>query len=108
MPPDATTDTVLQRLAAIIAARRTEASGKSYTKELLDGGPDGAVKPPGRPVNFHSTIPRKSVSRVGPAAKYRVRRITGNRTIRAGNKSDQATRKGRAEISGCGAATYPK
>ena len=38
------TDTVLPRLAAIIAARRTEASGKSYTKELLDGGPEKCAK----------------------------------------------------------------
>ncbi len=32
------TDDVLQRLAAIITARRQETAGKSYTKELLDGG----------------------------------------------------------------------
>jgi phosphoribosyl-ATP pyrophosphohydrolase len=38
------TETVLPRLAAIIAARRTEASGKSYTKELLDGGPEKCAK----------------------------------------------------------------
>src|ERR1700751_2585919 len=38
------TDTVLPRLAAIIAARRMEASGKSYTKELLDGGTEKCAK----------------------------------------------------------------
>ena len=38
------TDTVLPRLAAIIAARRAEPSGKSYTKELLDGGAEKCAK----------------------------------------------------------------
>ena len=37
-------DTVLQRLAAIIASRRQEAAGKSYTRELLDGGPEKCAK----------------------------------------------------------------
>jgi phosphoribosyl-ATP pyrophosphohydrolase len=32
-------DTALQRLAATIRARRSEAASKSYTRELLDGGP---------------------------------------------------------------------
>ena len=38
------TDTVLPRLAAIIAARRQEVAGKSYTKELLDGGAEKCAK----------------------------------------------------------------
>ena len=37
-------DTVLQRLAAIIASRRSETAGKSYTRELLDGGPEKCAK----------------------------------------------------------------
>lgn len=32
------TDAVLQRLAATVHARRTEAASKSYTRELLDAG----------------------------------------------------------------------
>jgi phosphoribosyl-ATP pyrophosphohydrolase len=38
------TDTVLPRLAAIITARRQEVAGKSYTKELLDGGTEKCAK----------------------------------------------------------------
>jgi phosphoribosyl-ATP pyrophosphohydrolase len=38
------TDTVLPQLAAIIASRRQEASGKSYTRELLDGGAEKCAK----------------------------------------------------------------
>jgi phosphoribosyl-ATP pyrophosphohydrolase len=38
------TDTVLPRLAAIIASRRQEPKGKSYTKELLDGGAERCAK----------------------------------------------------------------
>jgi phosphoribosyl-ATP pyrophosphohydrolase len=33
------TDDVLQRLAAMISARRSETASKSYTRQLLDGGP---------------------------------------------------------------------
>jgi phosphoribosyl-ATP pyrophosphohydrolase len=35
---------VLQRLAALIGARRGEKVGTSYTKELLDGGPERCAK----------------------------------------------------------------
>ena len=38
------TDTVLQRLAALISARRTESASKSYTRELLDAGPERCAK----------------------------------------------------------------
>jgi phosphoribosyl-ATP pyrophosphohydrolase len=38
------TETVLPRLAAIIAARRQESAGKSYTKELLDGGAEKCAR----------------------------------------------------------------
>ena len=38
------TDTVLQRLAATIHARRTEDASKSYTRELLDAGPAHCAK----------------------------------------------------------------
>ena len=38
------TDDVLQRLAATIHARRTEAASKSYTRELLDAGPAHCAK----------------------------------------------------------------
>ena len=38
------TDTVLPRLAAIIASRRQESAGKSYTKELLDGGAEKCAR----------------------------------------------------------------
>jgi phosphoribosyl-ATP pyrophosphohydrolase len=34
------TEDVLQRLAALISARRAESASKSYTRELLDGGPE--------------------------------------------------------------------
>ena len=44
MTRDATPDTVLQRLAAIIASRRSELTAKSYTRELLDGGPETCAK----------------------------------------------------------------
>src|SRR5690348_8390114 len=40
----AMTDDVLQRLAALIHARRTESASKSYTRELLDGGPERCAK----------------------------------------------------------------
>jgi len=35
---------VLQRLASLIHARRTEGASKSYTRELLDGGPERCAK----------------------------------------------------------------
>jgi phosphoribosyl-ATP pyrophosphohydrolase len=38
------TDTVLPRLAAIIATRRQDPAGKSYTKELLDGGAEKCAR----------------------------------------------------------------
>ena len=38
------TDTVLPRLAAIIASRRQESAGKSYTKELLEGGAEKCAR----------------------------------------------------------------
>ena len=38
------TDDVLQRLAALISARRAESASKSYTRELLDGGPERCAK----------------------------------------------------------------
>ena len=37
-------DDVLQRLAATIRSRRSESTGKSYTKELLDAGPERCAK----------------------------------------------------------------
>ena len=37
-------DTVLQRLAATIHARRTDDPTKSYTRELLDAGPERCAK----------------------------------------------------------------
>jgi phosphoribosyl-ATP pyrophosphohydrolase len=37
-------DDVLQRLAAIIEARRSDKASKSYTKELLDAGPERCAK----------------------------------------------------------------
>lgn len=39
-----TADDVLQRLAATITARRAESSGKSYTRQLLDAGPERCAK----------------------------------------------------------------
>src|ERR1700704_1801946 len=38
------TEDVLQRLAALIGARRAESASKSYTRELLDGGPERCAK----------------------------------------------------------------
>ena len=38
------TEDVLQRLAALISARRAESASKSYTRELLDGGPERSAK----------------------------------------------------------------
>ena len=38
------TDDVLQRLAAVIHSRRDGDAAKSYTKELLDAGPDRCAK----------------------------------------------------------------
>ena len=35
---------VLQRLAALISARRSEGASRSYTKELLDAGPERCAK----------------------------------------------------------------
>ena len=32
------------RLAALISARRAESASKSYTRELLDGGPERCAK----------------------------------------------------------------
>jgi phosphoribosyl-ATP pyrophosphohydrolase len=37
-------DAVLDRLAALIMARRAESASKSYTRELLDGGPRRCAK----------------------------------------------------------------
>ena len=38
------TDDVLQRLAALIRSRRQESADKSYTRELLDAGPERCAK----------------------------------------------------------------
>src|SRR5262245_29648271 len=38
------TEEVLSRLAAIIAQRRAESASKSYTRELLDAGPERCAK----------------------------------------------------------------
>ena len=38
------TDDTLQRLAATIRARRNEAADKSYTRTLLDAGPEKCAK----------------------------------------------------------------
>jgi phosphoribosyl-ATP pyrophosphohydrolase len=38
------TDNVLQRLAALISARRAESASKSYTRELLDDGPERCAR----------------------------------------------------------------
>jgi phosphoribosyl-ATP pyrophosphohydrolase len=38
------TDDVLQRLAALIHSRRAGEAAKSYTRELLDGGPERCAK----------------------------------------------------------------
>jgi phosphoribosyl-ATP pyrophosphohydrolase len=37
-------DDVLSRLAAIIAQRRAESASKSYTRELIDAGPERCAK----------------------------------------------------------------
>jgi phosphoribosyl-ATP pyrophosphohydrolase len=37
-------DDVLQRLAALISARRAESASKSYTRELLDAGPERCAR----------------------------------------------------------------
>ena len=37
-------DDVLQRLAATVHGRRTEDASKSYTRELLDAGPERCAK----------------------------------------------------------------
>lgn len=37
-------DDVLQRLAALIHARRSESADRSYTRELLDAGPERCAK----------------------------------------------------------------
>jgi phosphoribosyl-ATP pyrophosphohydrolase len=37
-------DDVLERLAATIRARRTEAAAKSYTRQLLDAGPERCAR----------------------------------------------------------------
>lgn len=39
-----TADDVLQRLAATIAARRAESAEKSYTRQLLEAGPERCAK----------------------------------------------------------------
>jgi len=38
------TDDVLQRLAALIHSRRGESAAKSYTRELLDAGPERCAR----------------------------------------------------------------
>jgi phosphoribosyl-ATP pyrophosphohydrolase len=38
------TDDVLQRLAALIHSRRDESAAKSYTRELLDAGPERCAR----------------------------------------------------------------
>ena len=38
------TDDVLQRLAALIHSRRGESASKSYTRELLDAGPERCAR----------------------------------------------------------------
>jgi len=37
-------DNVLERLAATIKARRGESAGKSYTRQLLDAGPERCAR----------------------------------------------------------------
>jgi phosphoribosyl-ATP pyrophosphohydrolase len=37
-------DDVLQRLFAVIEARRTEAAGSSYTRQLLNAGPEHCAR----------------------------------------------------------------
>jgi len=41
---DTMTSDTLQRLAATVRARRTEAAGKSYTRQLLDAGPERCAR----------------------------------------------------------------
>ena len=38
------TQDILHQLAALIASRRQDSAAKSYTKELLDGGPERCAK----------------------------------------------------------------
>lgn len=38
------TDDVLQRLALLIQSRRNDSADKSYTRQLLDGGPERCAK----------------------------------------------------------------
>lgn len=38
------TDDVLQRLAQLIKSRRDDTADKSYTRQLLDGGPEKCAK----------------------------------------------------------------
>ena len=38
------TDDVLQRLAKLIQSRRHDSADKSYTRQLLDGGPERCAK----------------------------------------------------------------
>jgi phosphoribosyl-ATP pyrophosphohydrolase len=38
------TDDVLHRLAAVIHARRSESADKSYTRQLLDAGPERCAR----------------------------------------------------------------
>jgi phosphoribosyl-ATP pyrophosphohydrolase len=38
------TDDVLQRLAAVIRSRRSESAANSYTRELLDAGPERCAR----------------------------------------------------------------
>lgn len=38
------TDDVLQRLAQLIHSRRNDSADKSYTRQLLDGGPERCAK----------------------------------------------------------------
>jgi phosphoribosyl-ATP pyrophosphohydrolase len=42
--PRPMTDDVLQRLAALIHSRRQDSATKSYTRELLDAGPERCAK----------------------------------------------------------------
>ena len=49
--PRPMTDDVLQRLAAPFSAPRRERASKSYTRELLDGGPEHCAKKLGEESN---------------------------------------------------------
>jgi phosphoribosyl-ATP pyrophosphohydrolase len=44
MSDRAMSDDVLQRLASLISARRADSARTSYTRELLDGGPERCAK----------------------------------------------------------------